>query len=146
VGAALTVTALLSASHQPSDKPAVQLAAWTVVKQGDGDVAVTIRELRDPAGLQRTLRADGIPASVTFADREHPSCRPYPAGRALLNTVFPPPLGGPPPGHIVIVIRPSALPSRVGVLLAASFGQSGGERYAGVEPGLVYTSLQCTGS
>jgi hypothetical protein len=146
VGAALTVTALLSASHQPSDKPAVQLAAWTVVKQGDGDVAVTIRELRDPAGLQRTLRADGIPASVTFADRENPSCRPYPAGRALLNTVFPPPLGGPPPGHIVIVIRPSALPSRVGVLLAASFGQSGGERYAGVEPGLVYASLQCTGS
>ncbi len=146
VGAALLVTTLGSASHQPSNGPAVQLAAWTVVKQADGDVSVTIRQLSDPAGLQRTLRADGIPASVTFADRENPSCQRYPAGLALLNTVFPPSPAGPPPGHTVIVIRPSALPSRAGVLLAASFGQSGGERFAGVEPGLVYASPQCTGS
>jgi hypothetical protein len=147
VGAALTVTALVSASHQPSYRPAVQLAAWTVVKQADGDVSVTIRQLRDPAGLQRTLRADGIPASVTFADRENPSCQPYSAGLALLNTVFPPPLVGPPPGNTVIVIRPSALPTSVGVLLGASFGQSsGGMKYAGVEPGLVYATPQCTGS
>jgi hypothetical protein len=44
------------------------------------------------------------------------------------------------------VIHPSALPSRAGVLLAASFGQSGGESFAGVEPGLVYASPRCTGS
>lgn len=150
VGAALTVTALGSASHQPShqpsDRPAVQLTAWTVVKQADGDVSVTIRQLHDPAGLQHTLRADGIPASVTFANRQNPSCQRYPAGLTLLNTVFPPSPAGPPPGHTVIVIRPSALPSKAGVLLAASFGQSGGMRFAGVEPGLVYASLQCTGS
>jgi hypothetical protein len=147
VGAAVTVTALVSASHQPGGRPAVQLTAWTVVKQVDGDVSVTIRQLRDPAGLQRTLRADGIPASVTFADRQNPSCQPYPAGLALLNTVFPPFPGGPPPGHTVIVIRPSALPSTAGVLLDAVFGQSaGGVREAGVEPGLVHASPQCTGS
>ena len=127
VGAALTMTALVSASHQPSDTPAVQLAAWTVVKQADGDVAVTIRELRDPAGLQRTLRADGIPASVTFADRENPWCQPYSAGRALLNTVSAA-LGGPPPGHIVVVIRPSALPSRVGVLAGRQLRAASGGR------------------
>jgi hypothetical protein len=146
VGAALLVTALGSASHQPSNRPAVQLAAWTVVKQADGDVSVTIRQLHDPAGLQRALRADGVPASVTFADRENLSCQRYPAGLALLKTVFAPPPAGPPPGRTVIVIHPSALPSRAGVLLAASFGQSGGESFAGVEPGLVYASPRCTGS
>jgi hypothetical protein len=94
VGAALLVTALGSASHQPSNRPAVQLAAWTVVKQADGDVSVTIRQLHDPAGLQRALRADGVPASVTFADRENLSCQRYPAGLALLKTVFAPPRRG----------------------------------------------------
>ena len=88
----------------------------------------------------------GIEAADEGAARA-PSCQRYPAGLALLNTVFPPsPAAGPPPGGTVIVIRPSALPSKVGVLLAASIGQSGGERFAGVEPGLVYASPQCTGS
>ena len=32
----------------------------------DGTIYVTINELKDPAGLQSTLRADGVPASVTF--------------------------------------------------------------------------------
>ena len=45
------------------------LAAWTVVKQADGKVSVTIRQFRDPAGLQRKLRADGVPASVIFNPR-----------------------------------------------------------------------------
>lgn len=61
-GAALAVTALLPAGHQPG----IRLAAWTVARQADGTVHVTIRQLRDPAGLQRQLRADGVPASVTF--------------------------------------------------------------------------------
>ena len=57
---------MLPASHQVSHQPSVHLGAWTVVKQTDGTVSVTIRGLRDPAGLQRRLREDGIPASVTF--------------------------------------------------------------------------------
>lgn len=52
----------------------VAAAAWTVAKQADGNIHVTIRQLRDPAGLQRTLRADGVPAIVTFASHRHPSC------------------------------------------------------------------------
>jgi hypothetical protein len=43
-----------------------QLAAWSVAKQPDGLVMVTIRELRDPLGLWRMLRADGVPANVRF--------------------------------------------------------------------------------
>jgi len=41
----------------------VWLAAWTVLRRADGDIPVTIREWRDPAGLQRTLRADGCRSS-----------------------------------------------------------------------------------
>jgi hypothetical protein len=73
VVAVIAVTALLSASHQPS----AQLAAWTVAKQSDGTILVTIRELFDPAGLQRKLRADGVRASVTFPGH-HPSSRGAP--------------------------------------------------------------------
>jgi len=74
-GAAVAAIALL-----PASQPAVHLAAWTVVKRGDGTVYVTINELRDPAGLQRTLRADGVPASVTFFGQENGSCQRYAGG------------------------------------------------------------------
>jgi hypothetical protein len=61
------------ASHPSAACQALQAmpAPWTVAKQANGTIALTVRELSDAAGLQRTLRADGIPASVTFAS--HPS-------------------------------------------------------------------------
>src|SRR5262245_8777364 len=46
--------------------PRAELAAWSVAEQADGTVQVTIRDLRDPDGLQSELRADGIPANVAF--------------------------------------------------------------------------------
>ena len=74
--AALAVSSLLPApTEAASPQPAAQLAAWTVTKQADGTIRVTIRELRDPAGLQSKLRADGVPASVTLIGQENPSCR-----------------------------------------------------------------------
>lgn len=51
----------------------VRLAAWTVTRQSDGSLAVTLRELPDPAKLQQKLRADGIPAKVLIQ-------RPKPIG------------------------------------------------------------------
>jgi hypothetical protein len=101
-GAAVAVTALLPASHPGSHQPRVQLAAWTVTRLADGNVSVTIRELKDLAGLQRRLRADGVPASVTFASQQNPACRPYPGGTPgqpprstpLLRRVFPKPYQG----------------------------------------------------
>ncbi len=42
------------------------LAAWTVIKLQHGVLRVTIRELRNPAGLWSLLRADGVPANVQF--------------------------------------------------------------------------------
>jgi hypothetical protein len=148
-GTAVAVTALLPSS-QPASHPArVQLAAWTVVKQPGGNVFVTIRQLHNPAGLQATLRADGVPATVTFLGQLNPACYPWPgaglrgphtpAGDTLIDNVFPPAPPGAPPG--VIVIRPSALPSGGGVQLAASFGGAG----ITIGAGLVQTSPQCTG-
>ena len=153
VAAAVAVTTLAPASHPASHRPGVQLAAWTVVTQPGGNVSVIIRELRDPAGLQRRLRADGVPATVTFLNQLNPACRRRgrapalagmhtPAGDALFNRVFPPHPG--PPG--VIVIRPSALPSGGGVQLAASFGSPGPRALITIGAGLVQASPECTGS
>jgi hypothetical protein len=152
VAAALVLATLATAGRQASHHPRVQLAAWTVVTQPGGTVSVTIRELRDPAGLQSRLRADGVPATVTFLDQQNPACHPWPgaalygkhtpAGNTLFNKVFPPHPG--PPG--VIVIRPSALPSGGGVQLAAGFGGPGPRALITIGAGLVQASPECTGS
>jgi hypothetical protein len=146
VGTVLAVTALLPASHPAGRQPRVQLAAWTVAKQPGGIVHITVRELRDPAGLQAALRADGVPASVSFGNGQQTACRPYPGGGfmtsanpALINSVF--------PGQGVN-IRPSALPSGTGVLLAflqRSHPQPGLPVIA-IEAAVVQASQQCTGS
>ena len=135
-GVAVAVAALLPASHQPT----AQLAAWTVVRQADGTVSVTIRELRDPAGLQRRLRADGVPASVTFFGQPAPrSCQGYPADPALINKVFTVRHAGRFP---VMIIHPSALPGDAGVQLNPPVQQHA----IRVAIGLVHASPQCTGS
>jgi hypothetical protein len=82
-----------------------------------------MRSASNPAGLQRQLRADGVPASVTLIGQQNPSCRPYRASRTLLDSVvtrtfeiLPTVHHGPPTGlpgsvlNLVIVmeIHPSA--------------------------------------
>jgi hypothetical protein len=95
-GAALAVTALApsghQASHQGSHQPTARLAAWTVTKLADGNISVTINQLKDPAGLQSTLRSDGIPASVTFGNQQNPACQPYPGGTPGSSSQPPTPL------------------------------------------------------
>jgi hypothetical protein len=144
---AFAVSAALPASH-PASGPRAQLAAWTVARQADGSIRVTIRELRDPAGLQHTLRADGVPASVTFTDQRNPACQGYPGGgsqsqrRHLLSSVATP--GG---GHNAMVIHPSALPPGGGLQIDALFQHYPGPRGSfQVGVGLVQASPQCTGS
>jgi hypothetical protein len=136
--AALTATALVPAGHHPAgpDRPA-ELAAWTVVKQPDGDVKVTIRQLRDPAGLQSRLRADGVPATVTFFGQVNQSCQRYPAG-AVLNQVFTSSGSG---SATVMIIHPSALPPGAGVAINPP-----AQPALRVAVGLVHTSPQCTGT
>jgi hypothetical protein len=178
VGAAIAMSALAPASHkanpQRSDQARHQstarLAAWTVAKLADGNISVTVRQLQDPGGLQSTLRADGVPASVTFAEQQNPACHTYPGGTLgspgepptpLLKDVFPQPYQSlptqapgaptpatgaptpppPNPGSTIIVLDPSALPSDAGVQLGASPSGS-----AVLLPQVVHASSQCTGS
>ena len=86
-GAVLAGTALAVATLVPSGHSGVEgsrhpgnplanarLAAWTVAKQASGDIDVTIRQLRNPAGLQSALRADGLPVRVSYS-RPRPPIR-----------------------------------------------------------------------
>ena len=159
-GVALAVSTLTPASHQP----ATHLAAWTVAKQADGTVSVTIRQFRDPAGLQRELRADGVPASVIFNPRlprgapfrdlfhvKNNPCQAYSGGQGQLLKVVGGgrPSGGLREGSTVSVIHPSALPSGAGVQFIATpntgYLDSSTKRFAlGVL--LVQASQRCTGS
>jgi hypothetical protein len=119
--------ALLPSSH-PSGQ-SIQLAAWTVVKHSDGTVDVTIRELRDPAGLQRKLRADGVPASVIFGDQPNVHsnpCQSYGHPESLSNVVTPSTAPGQPQGHaIVMTLHPSVLPSAAGIQIITNQARVG---------------------
>jgi hypothetical protein len=120
-GTALAVSTLVLPGHQgptgsghPGSHPAgARLAAWTVAKQANGDIDVTINQLRNPAGLQSTLRADGLPANVTFPGPGlNASCQPYPTSQGVLSAVFQVNTSG---GSSLLVINPSARPSGTGV-------------------------------
>jgi hypothetical protein len=148
-----------AASH-PASPPSVRLAAWTVTRQADGNIKVSFRELADPAALQRTLRADGVPVSVTFTGRQNPACQPYslPAGQSFwpygpepgpvsalgLGVRFTEPnlknaYNTPPDELPALVISPSALPSGAGLEIFTPGNQ-------GLQVMLVHASPQCTGS
>jgi len=75
-GSAVAAVALLIPGGHPVT---AQLAAWTVSRYPDGGIKVTVNQMRDPEGLQATLRADGIPARVTF-DPVQAMNQPLPAG------------------------------------------------------------------
>jgi hypothetical protein len=167
---------LSGAVHQPTRPAHAQLTAWTVTKLADGNISVRINQFKNPAGLQSTLRADGVPASVTFASQQNPACHPYPGGApavgsippsplrpsTLLKQVFPRPyqqLGSPPgtgPAHMVKAGPPAPPPSgnrAVIVIDPAALPRDAGVQLAANDaatnlrlPVLVYASPQCTGS
>jgi hypothetical protein len=134
--AVLAVTALVPA-HQGGRPLPAQLDAWTVTKQANGTITVTVRQLRDPKGLQRTLRADGVPASVTFSGYPR-ACQRYPKMSAVLMAeVF----GGHGPP---LVIHPKALPHGAGIQLSPGPHRHGAP--IALEAGLVQASPKCTGT
>jgi hypothetical protein len=167
--AAVTVTALPSGSHpagpvaSPVTSPSAsaRLAAWTVTRKAGGDINVTVNELSDPAGLQRTLRADGVPASVTFLSQQNPACRPLGFSQGLLRKILPKRYvgtvhhlsGGSELGTLGkaggdMIIDPAAIPGGDGLQLAFSklAGSTPGHVDILGHMGLVRASQQCTGS
>jgi hypothetical protein len=130
-GAAAVVAAaavLVTLVALPGGRPApVRLAAWTVTTQPGGIVAVSIRDLLDPAGLQRALRAHGVPAIVRFhpAGSLMPSCV-IPAGSNLATTyrrVFRPPPAG---SRSLMYIDPAAIPRAAKIGIDAARGNGFG--------------------
>jgi hypothetical protein len=178
-GTALAVIALAPSGHPASQSghpashpPTAQLAAWTVAKQANGDIKVTIHQLSNPSGLQSTLRADGVPASVTSLGQHTPLCRPYPMTQAVFKNIYQV-QNAAGSGNTVLIIHPSALPSGAGVQIGAATGQRVGDRgrhqaagnqtihhsvhqpvhqaaarahNVAIRVGLVNASQQCTGS
>jgi len=116
-GAAAVVAAasvLVTVAALPGGRPApVNLTAWTVITEPRGTVAVTIRDLRDPAGLQRALLAHGVPAIVRFypPGSSMPSCVTSVPSRlaAVERRVFAqPPTAS--HGRYLLFIDPAAVP------------------------------------
>jgi hypothetical protein len=149
--------ASLPAASHPATGPGVQLAAWTVTRQAGGRIQVTFRDATDAAGLQRMLRADGVPVSVTFTGQQNPACQPYSSASSQAFWPFGSrtgPLDGssfpydPKDAYSTpdaLVIDPSALPSGGGLQIWIS-GTPGAADNFQLHVSLVQASSQCTGS
>jgi hypothetical protein len=105
LGAAAAVTVAVSvalpasgpAATHPASGPGARLAAWTVTRQSDGSIQVSFfGQLRDPAGLQRTLRADGDSPAASISQVSVPRLVPFPAGLQLQPQHRPHPPATPP--------------------------------------------------
>jgi hypothetical protein len=138
---------------QPTGSGAV-LDAWSVTVGPNDTVTVMIRQLYDPAGLQRALRADGVPARVEFQPGIPSDSPPLPHGctapamsdeqnAQLQGKILGPPMMNPSAG-IALTIRPRAIPAGIGIFLAANTDQGQGGYGWGLD--LVVASPSGTGS
>ena len=136
----------------------VTLAAWSVVREPHGLLKVTIRQLRNPAGLERTLRADGVPANVRFVHRffQPTNSNDVPKGClpphlssqaiAKVDEKLVPNVNV--PEADAAILRPSALPHGTGLYLKAWAPKPGTHPAAtlSMEINLVQATPHCTGS
>jgi hypothetical protein len=157
-GSVLTAAALLpggaaGTAPLPSGPVRFHTTAWTVAKGPDRTVTVLVRQLSDPAGLQRALRADGVPAAVAFQGGVLSDTPPLP--RSCRNTGLTPEadahlqsliLGAPgnPAAHVMVAltIHAAEIPKGIGLNLTV---QSSTNSY-GWSLGLVRATPACTGS
>jgi hypothetical protein len=110
-----------AAIWQLTAAPAAAAAPWSVATEPGGKVTVTIRELRDPAGLQHQLREDGVAdAQVVFFDHPFIKQPPNRCEAALMRRVFPQSTSA--GGQTAFTINPSAIPARDGLLIMVSRG------------------------
>jgi hypothetical protein len=161
--AAATVLALAPGSparHGGRQGGGATLAAWSVIKEKNGLLRVTIRELRDPAGLQQMLRAAGVPSNVRFLHHYFtPTTSTHDLPKGCLNPRMSNeanaklqgkimPLDPLPIGGVAVNIRPSAIRHGIGLYVkawAASPGTSTGA-YLSLQIDLVQATPRCTGS
>jgi hypothetical protein len=138
--AAVAAAALVTVTAAPGGHPApVTLAAWAVITEPNGTVAVSIHDLRDPAGLQRALQAHGVPATVRFypAGSLMPGCvTSVPSRLATIERqVFVQPPAGR-RGQALLYINPAAVPATDKIAIDAVAGN-------GFSIGLLTHNGQC---
>ena len=118
IAAVLAVPALL-----PGGAGSFVTKAWAVQRGPNGTITVTIRKtLTDQAGLQRALRADGVPAYV----RSMAGCKYWQPRDGLKQTrqdwkamIFPAPFNHD-NNFSAIIIHPAALPKGYAVFIGGS--------------------------
>ena len=125
LGAAVAGVAAAAAIVTPIVAPsggatAYATADYSVQPHSDGTVNVMIKQLRDPAGLQRALRADGVAAYVRYSPSPTSACVWQPPGRppangSLILQILTRPTG---PGGW-FVIHPAKLPNGQALLIVA---------------------------
>jgi hypothetical protein len=112
------VAAISAASLTPGSSGTTshaELTAWTVQKQANGTIDVTIHDLLNLAGLQQKLYADGVPAEV-ISDTHYPAaCVDREAMKEDMASVIT--LGPAVPNEYAFVIHPAAIPSGSKLLL-----------------------------
>ena len=133
--------------------PGTQLAAWTVIEKPPGIIEVKIRQLKDPAGLQRELRSDGVPAFVRFSNQNPADCLYYPLspaqGQKLFQRIFPQLDSAQIADDVALVINTAAIPHGVGLWIEftppQTTNQGNGLSTVGFGAGytLVYASGRC---
>lgn len=140
VAAVAAAAAIVTFTAAPGGRPApARLAAWTVITEPNGTVAVSIYNVRDPAGLQRALQAHGVPATVRFypSGSQMPGCvTSVPSSLATIEgRVFvQPPAGS--DGQAMLYIDPAAVPRTYQIAIDAVRG-------SGFSIGLLTQGGQC---
>ena len=150
--AAIAAVAAVTSANLGTSATTPELAAWTVTVGPGHTVNVTIRQLSDAAGLQRTLRDNGVPARVTFQPGTPSDSPPLPAGcrnvsmSDIANANLQSKILGPPGGitnGVALTLYPQAIPRGVGIFLAIESGSNSHGWGWGLD--LVQATQSCTG-
>ncbi len=157
-GGALAAAVAHDAGSTPGTANGDQLTAYTVTKGPHDTVIVRVWQLGNPAGLQRMLRADGVPAHVAFQGGTLSDDPPLPsscqnvdmsdqANAQLQGKILGPPTLG--LGHapldrlqmVTLTINVAAIPKNIGINLTVQLYAHS----SGWSLGLVQRTPQCTG-
>jgi len=116
----------------------VNLAAWSVNTTPSGQVNVTIRELKDPARLSKTLADAGVPVLLT-------SGRVCDTGYDALLPRVVHKLGG--SSDVVLTINPAAMPAGTKVVIGIGTFRNGSEHFLAAAFGMIKdgSPLVCPG-
>lgn len=159
-GLALALAAGIALALQPGARPrgpgTARLAAWTVTKNPDGVLTVHLRQLRDPQGLRRLLRQDGVRARIRFLHHDfEPTtsqdviprmCKPLPLSdeanahlqEKIFGKLFYDPVRG------TFTFHTSAIPAGVGLFWEVWASKSAPGAFS-MNEDLVQVTRRCTG-